>query len=74
MRGRGLFVCPGTLVQRAHLRRPGLQLPSVMHYGRDFFSKSGQDTMVPKQKGARFSDGSGFTKMDIQKLHKLYGC
>ncbi|WP_233261837.1 hypothetical protein [Vitiosangium sp. GDMCC 1.1324] len=30
--------------------------------------------MVPKQKGARFSDGSGFTKMDIQKLHKLYGC
>ncbi|KJH42683.1 shTK domain protein [Dictyocaulus viviparus] len=38
------------------------------------FSRNGQPTMVPKQKGAQIGQRGGFSKTDIYKLNKLYGC
>ncbi|KAJ1371579.1 Astacin (Peptidase M12A) [Parelaphostrongylus tenuis] len=47
---------------------------SIMHYGDKAFSRNGQPTMVPKKKGAQIGQRVGFSKTDIQKINKLYGC
>ncbi|XP_064648122.1 zinc metalloproteinase nas-15-like [Lineus longissimus] len=48
---------------------------SVMQYGRKAFSFNGRDTMVPRRAGvAQLGQRIGFSKLDIERVNKLYSC
>ncbi|XP_064648123.1 astacin-like metalloprotease toxin 5 [Lineus longissimus] len=48
---------------------------SIMHYGRRAFSKNRKDTITPKKDPKQqLGQRKGFTKIDIEKVNKLYNC
>jgi hypothetical protein len=48
---------------------------SVMHYSATSFSKDGKATIEAKQKtSATMGQRDGFSKLDIQKINKMYKC
>jgi hypothetical protein len=47
---------------------------SVMHYTPFAFSRNGQPSIVPNQRGATLGNRRGFSQSDIAKVNKLYGC
>lgn len=53
-----------------------VELPiSVMHYKYDAFSKNGQPTIVAKMATTDvMGQRVGFSKMDIEKINKMYKC
>ena len=47
---------------------------SVMHYGRDAFSKTGQPTIVTLQAGVTIGQRNQLSPIDIQEMQKFYKC
>ncbi|KAK3728200.1 hypothetical protein QZH41_015954 [Actinostola sp. cb2023] len=47
---------------------------SIMHYPEYAFSKNRRKTIVPIRSGVRIGQRSGFSKVDIQQIKKLYKC
>ena len=47
---------------------------SLMHYGRNYFTNNGQDTIVPKDPNARIGQRAGLSDIDAWQLRKLYKC
>ncbi|XP_072936143.1 uncharacterized protein [Epargyreus clarus] len=50
----------------------GYDYESVLHYSRKAFSSNGQDTLIPKQRGAQIGQRVGLSQKDILKLNKMY--
>ncbi|XP_003971542.2 low choriolytic enzyme isoform X1 [Takifugu rubripes] len=49
-------------------------LKSIMHYGEFFFSKDGKRTLSPKTSERDIGQREHLSKLDIQRLNKLYHC
>ncbi|XP_054616865.1 zinc metalloproteinase nas-14-like isoform X2 [Dunckerocampus dactyliophorus] len=49
-------------------------LESIMHYGKYFFSANGRPTLLPKKRRARIGQRTHLSKLDAQRLNKLYHC
>ncbi|TWW69179.1 Low choriolytic enzyme [Takifugu flavidus] len=49
-------------------------LKSIMHYGEWFFSKDGKRTLSPKTSERDIGQRERLSKLDIQRLNKLYHC
>ncbi|TNM95219.1 hypothetical protein fugu_017978 [Takifugu bimaculatus] len=49
-------------------------LKSIMHYGEWFFSKDGKRTLSPKTSERDIGQREHLSKLDIQRLNKLYHC
>ncbi|XP_038589870.1 astacin-like metalloendopeptidase isoform X3 [Micropterus salmoides] len=47
---------------------------SIMHYGSVFFSSNGRPTIVPKNNVKDMGQRVKMTKMDIEKVRRLYNC
>ncbi|KAF4517887.1 hypothetical protein B566_EDAN001841 [Ephemera danica] len=47
---------------------------SVMHYGRNFFSKNGLDTIVPKDNWVTIGQRTHLSNSDIAKIRRMYKC
>ena len=48
---------------------------SVMHYGRDYFSRNGRPTLTPTRSGVGFiGQRYGFSSTDIERVNLLYDC
>lgn len=45
-----------------------------MHYGKDYFTKNGQPTIVPNDPNAAIGNREGLSEIDIAEVHKYYGC
>ena len=45
-----------------------------MHYGPTAFSKNGQPTIEPREKGVRIGQRVDFSPVDVYKVNKLYAC
>jgi hypothetical protein len=45
---------------------------SIMHYGRDFFTKNGEDTIVPTSPGVTIGQRDGLSAGDIAAVEALY--
>ena len=46
---------------------------SVMHYGKNAFSKNGLATIVPR-KNVSIGQRIGFSNLDLQEINALYQC
>ncbi|CAF3229134.1 unnamed protein product [Rotaria sp. Silwood2] len=47
---------------------------SIMHYGRDFFSKNGFDTLVPLKSDVTIGQRDTLSPLDIKAIRTFYGC
>ncbi|KAK3738626.1 hypothetical protein QZH41_009487 [Actinostola sp. cb2023] len=47
---------------------------SIMHCPEYAFTRNGRKTIAPKRSGVRIGQRRGLSKVDIQKIKKLYGC
>ncbi|CAF4069946.1 unnamed protein product, partial [Rotaria sp. Silwood2] len=47
---------------------------SIMHYGRDYFSINGSDTLVPLKSGVTIGQRDTLSSLDIQAIRAFYGC
>uniref|UniRef100_A0AAQ4R417 Metalloendopeptidase n=1 Tax=Gasterosteus aculeatus aculeatus TaxID=481459 RepID=A0AAQ4R417_GASAC len=49
-------------------------LESIMHYGKNYFSKDGSPTMLPKQSAPLLGQRKRLSQLDIKRLNLLYHC
>ncbi|UJR06693.1 hypothetical protein I4U23_010979 [Adineta vaga] len=47
---------------------------SIMHYGKDYFSKNGLPTIVPKQANVQIGNREKLSPVDILEVRQFYGC
>lgn len=47
---------------------------SVMHYGRDYFTKNGLDTLSPKDNSKTLGQRDALSKLDQEELNKYFQC
>ena len=47
---------------------------SLMHYGTNYFTKNGEDTIVPTDPNARIGQRLGLSDIDAWQVMKLYRC
>ncbi|XKL64471.1 hypothetical protein PGB90_004557 [Kerria lacca] len=52
----------------------GYDYQSVMHYSSTAFSRNGLPTIEPKVRGITLGQRESFSKKDIRKVLKMYGC
>jgi hypothetical protein len=70
-KSRNFRILPATKIQ---LLGAPYDYGSLMHYGRKSFSKNGKETITPKDSSKEIGQRRGFSKIDIYKVNKLYGC
>ena len=45
-----------------------------MHYGRDYFTKNGLDTLSPKDNSKTLGQRDALSKLDQEELNKYFQC
>nr|XP_057921406.1 astacin-like metalloprotease toxin 5 isoform X2 [Doryrhamphus excisus] len=61
-------------IKRGNMFNLPYDLESIMHYGKYFFSTNGRPTLLPKKRRVNMGQRSHLSKLDVQKLNKLYHC
>ncbi|XP_049593675.1 astacin-like metalloendopeptidase isoform X1 [Syngnathus scovelli] len=82
-RGKYINILSGNIMQGHHKNfeiQPGetfqlpYDLPSIMHYGSNFFSANGQPTIVAKVRDDNMGQRVAMTHTDVQRVRLLYNC
>lgn len=61
-------------INQSNLLGYGYDFASIMHYGSNYFSSNGEDTIVAKKTGIPFGGAEELSPLDIAKTNTLYTC